>query len=238
MPLSTDGGAAVSSSCACPEALTFLAYCQRLSTVGLASNTSMMLRHALSKLEEKLHLKPLPTDKPTQVGYGVHLGCGSFSNRARWAAVCLLTLCTVFLLIFYFTVHPFFILYTFMDGIAAALILMSMLCCGEWTVSIEQAAAHNYKPMRCSWGRSFRCNTFSTRLRWFIVCPIGLLVIGAMAAWVLPFCHSEKKSDPTCEDVCFCGLLVHLAMAPAPVALGLLATMCCCTEVPVPNASV
>jgi hypothetical protein len=197
----------------------------------------MMLRHALSKLEEKLHLKPLPTDKPTQVGYGVHLGCGSFSNRARWAAICLLTLCTVLLVICQLTVSTVFIIYTFPSGIAAALILMSMLCCGERTVSIEQATAQNQKPMRCSWGRSFRCNTFSTRLRWYIVWPLGLLFIVVIAAWVLPFCVSEKKNNPTCDDGCICRLVVYLGMAPAPVGLGLLATMCCCTEVPVPNAS-
>jgi hypothetical protein len=220
----------------CKLVITCLAYRQRLSTVGLLSDTSMMLRHALSKLEEKLHLKPLPADKPTQVGYGVHLGCGSFSNRARWAAICLLTLCIVFLLILHITVSTDVDIAMLATGIGTALILMSMLCCGERTVSMEQATAHNQKPMRCSWGRSFRCNTFSTRLRWFIVCPMGLLLIAVNAAGALPFCVNEKRSNPTCDDGCVCVLYVYLAMLPAPVVLGLLATMCCCTEVPVPNA--
>jgi hypothetical protein len=52
----------------------------------------------------------------------------------------LLILCSAFLLIFHLTVHAgaVFIFYMIMAGIAAALILMSMLCCVKRTVSIDQ----------------------------------------------------------------------------------------------------
>jgi hypothetical protein len=183
-----------------------------------------MLTQALSKLEKPLRLKPLPIDKPTRVHCGPHLGCGSFSNRARWTATILLTIVLASVMV------TFNLFYLGLLGGSLFITAASMLCCGEQAVSVEDALKHGETPMRCSWGCNLRCSTFSTHLRWALALAVGVPTM-VLFTLVLAFCIRDERH---CTEDCLCSIFLGLTALPGLIPLILLATMCCCTEVPVP----
>jgi hypothetical protein len=187
-------------------------------------------RKALSKLEKLLHLQPISCDQPTRVIYKPQFGCSSFSNRARWATICLVVLLSGLLSpslalrgtrMDYMAVMYIRLGLPCAGGVAVA-ILFSMLLCGEHRTSFEWARIHDTDPSRCSWGCGFfRFDNFSTRLRWCIAVPI---IVGS---FVLQH-HKKICSDRHTARDCKTTLVVFLPLDL--VGLCLLATMCCCTE--------